>query len=160
MAPIWDSTSNITSRSVWVPPGQWQDAWTGETVTGPQTITVSQPYERVPLWHREGGLIVMAKPALRVDRQDWSQLLLEAFPSSQADVLVQRTVYPQNEATESGKNTLITMQTVGTGLVTFLIAPDALAPARSWVVRVHLKANQTVGKVVVDGTPSLHLLQV
>ena len=42
------------SRSVWVPPGQWQDAWTGEIVTGPVTMNVSQPPERIPMWHRRG----------------------------------------------------------------------------------------------------------
>lgn len=34
VAPIYDSTSNVTTRSVWVPPGDWADAWTGEMVTG------------------------------------------------------------------------------------------------------------------------------
>lgn len=29
------------SRSVWIPPGEWQDGWTGKAVTGPQTIQVT-----------------------------------------------------------------------------------------------------------------------
>ena len=28
------------SRSVWVPPGQWQDAWDGSIVTGPKVVMV------------------------------------------------------------------------------------------------------------------------
>ena len=36
VAPIWNSTANETARSVWIPPGTWQDAWDGTTVTGPK----------------------------------------------------------------------------------------------------------------------------
>ncbi len=58
VAPIWDSSQNETSRTVWVPPGSWQDGWDGSIVTGPQTITVTRPYEQIPMWHRRGGLVV------------------------------------------------------------------------------------------------------
>ena len=86
VAPIWNNDSahdgvNVSSRSVWVLPGTWTDAWTGEAVTGPKNVTVSQPVERIPLWHRQGGLTILAsEPTLRVDDQDWSELTLEAFP--------------------------------------------------------------------------------
>ena len=53
-----------------MPPGTWTDAWDGTTVTGPKTITASQPYERQPMWHRAGGLVVLAdtgSEALRVE---------------------------------------------------------------------------------------------
>ena len=86
VAPIWNadngrSNENVSTRSVWVPPGTWQDACksptlpgvavhdsvlsmcatgTGASMTGPKTISVSQPVERIPLWHRKGGLTVLA----------------------------------------------------------------------------------------------------
>merc|ERR1711959_723954 len=73
-------------RTVWIPPGDWQNAWDGSSVTGPRTITVTQPDERQPMWHRQdGGLLILAdKPAMRVEEQDWSSLTLEAFPSTVA----------------------------------------------------------------------------
>merc|ERR1711959_678360 len=81
VAPIFDSSKNQTARSVWVPPGDWQDVWDGSVVTGPKTVTVSQPYERQPMWHRRGGLMVITDdPQLRVEEQDWSSLTVEAFP--------------------------------------------------------------------------------
>lgn len=44
-------------------------------------INVTQPYERIPLWHRAGGLTVLAsQPGLRVAEQDWSTLTLDAHP--------------------------------------------------------------------------------
>ena len=39
-----------SSRGVWVPPGQWQDAWSGEVVTGPTRIQVVDcPLDRISL---------------------------------------------------------------------------------------------------------------
>ena len=48
VAPIWDTVNNQSSRTVWVPPGQWQDAWDGSQVEGPKLINVTQPFERIP----------------------------------------------------------------------------------------------------------------
>ena len=31
VAPIWETQTNLTTRSVWVPPGDWEDAWDGST---------------------------------------------------------------------------------------------------------------------------------
>ena len=39
VAPIFDSTTNESTRQVWIPPGIWQDAWDGSTVTGPKPIS-------------------------------------------------------------------------------------------------------------------------
>jgi len=60
VAPIFDSSTNQTTRSVWIPPGTWHDAWNGSVVVGPATLSVTQPYERVPLWHRGGALVPIA----------------------------------------------------------------------------------------------------
>jgi alpha-glucosidase (family GH31 glycosyl hydrolase) len=56
VAPIDDQlhgnqiAGNVTTRSVWLPPGRWHDAWSGQvtTVSGCGTsVNVTQPYERV-----------------------------------------------------------------------------------------------------------------
>ena len=82
VAPIYDTKQNLTTRSVWIPPGKWQDAWNGSTVTGPATLSVTLPFERVPMWHRAGGGLVLAldEPGVRVDEQDWSTITLYAWP--------------------------------------------------------------------------------
>merc|ERR1719401_3092628 len=74
----------MTTRSVWVPPGSWEDAWNGSIIEGPATLSVTQPYERLPMWHRrDGGLMVLTPDGrARVEQQDWSHLVLEAFPSA------------------------------------------------------------------------------
>eukprot|EP01051_Picozoa_sp_SAG22_P015781 SAG22_NODE_2118_length_2984_cov_2.031196_3_plen_61_part_01 len=60
-------------------PSDWQDAWDGSTITGPKVVLAVQPYERQPMWHRMGGLVVTTdKPGLRIEDGDWSELTLEA----------------------------------------------------------------------------------
>jgi len=75
VAPIYDTAHNLTARDVWIPPGAWQDAWNGSVVTGPANLSVSLPYERLPMWHRgEGGLVLgLEKGGLRIDAQERAQ---------------------------------------------------------------------------------------
>ncbi len=44
------------SRSVYLPAGvSWTNAWTGETVSGGQTLTVDAPIERIPIFTLESA---------------------------------------------------------------------------------------------------------
>ena len=154
VAPIWDSIKNVTSRDVWIPPGQWQDAWDGSTVTGPKNMTVSQPYERIPMWHRVGGLVVTTEStARRVDSQDWSSLTLEAFvPGASAAVAAERAVYPRN-ATEPSHRVLMA-RAEGEAAISFKIVQEAAsADAQAWLVRLHLRPGQRVTSATLDGKP-------
>mmetsp|Transcript_79763 Transcript_79763/g.247379 ORF Transcript_79763/g.247379 Transcript_79763/m.247379 type:complete len:866 (-) Transcript_79763:12-2609(-) len=158
VAPIWETSHNVTERSVWIPPGQWEDAWDGRVTEGPCRIAVKRPYEQLPLWYRhEGGLLVTASdPGLRVDAQDWSTLTLEAFPSSAAQT-TNRTVFERR----GGQRTEIRLATDGAGGLRLNIAPQDGAPARAWVLRLHLLPGQRAAAASVDGdfspAPARHL---
>ena len=154
VAPIWDSSKNETSRSVWVPPGQWTDAWDGSVVTGPKTITVTQPYARQPMWHRAGGLLVLASDpdAMRVEEQDWSEITLEAHPHTTTShpLVTRRTLRERG----SGARTDIVMTTTAhpTGTVSrFDISPHPNADSRAWVIRLHLRPGQKATTASIDG---------
>ncbi len=139
VAPIWNSAENLTTVPVWIPPGMWQDVWSGETVVGPQNINASQPYERLPMWHRVGGLtITTSEPGLRVELQDWSELTLEAFPASWREESVVRRLYNRKTL----QPTEVRMQTDGRGLVEIVIAATPDGDEHSWVVRLHLRPGQ------------------
>jgi hypothetical protein len=149
VAPIWDSSTNATSRSVWVPPGSWEDAWDGSTVTGPKTIDVTQPYEKIPMWHKKtGGLTVMTdQPGLRIDDGNWSTLTLEAWPALQTTVRTQRTVH----ALRTAARTEISMVTDGTSTMRLDISEATDGAERAWVVRLHLRPGERATTVVADG---------
>jgi len=151
VAPIWDSTANITSRSVWIPPGNWQEAWDGSTVTGPKTITVSKPYQQIPMWHRLGSfLITVDSPARRVEDQDWSVLTLEVFPDLTTELYTEKSVY----SLETAARTDLSMRNIpkdNGGFVNFHITESEDGESRGWIFRLHLRPGQSCLSANADG---------
>ena len=146
VAPIFDSKANVTTRAVWFPPGEWHDAWNGTVVRGPATLAVTQPYERIPMWHRAGGLVVLAgdRDATRVDEQDWSTLTLEVHPA-RGEAHTARTVVER----ATGATTPLALLTDGHGSVRLKIGVGPVA--RAWTARVHLHPKQRVVSCTLDG---------
>lgn len=50
VAPVLEA--GATTWPVLVPDGEWEDAWTGEVVTGPVTIDLETPIDRIPVFIR------------------------------------------------------------------------------------------------------------
>ncbi|WP_207205421.1 TIM-barrel domain-containing protein [Microbacterium protaetiae] len=55
VAPVLEE--GATAREVYLPEGEWADAWTGESVVGGQAVTVAAPLERIPVFVRDRGLL-------------------------------------------------------------------------------------------------------
>jgi len=158
VAPIWETSSNRTSRDVWVPPGKWIDAWNGSVVEGPANLSATQPYERQPMWHRQGGLLVLANaPGSRVESQDWSMLTLEVYPVLDARGVTRRNVYERGTGSRTELH-MITNETAGLHL-TIGAAEDG--SSRSWIVRFNLPPGQHGIRAVADGaeldTTGMHI---
>jgi len=45
-------------RDVDLPAGRWIDFWTGERVTGGEEVTAAAPLHRIPVWVRDGSIVV------------------------------------------------------------------------------------------------------
>ena len=163
VAPIWDSKVNMTNRSIWIPPGEWHDAYNGSTITGPANLSVSQPYERVPLYHKSGGLIVLSddEKAMRVEEQDWSRLTIEAFPHSDgADEeygsVTRHEIVERSRASSSedeGEATALTMRTTKSGQNKTMVGVEiGAAPVpRVYTVRFHLRHFNLRFECAIDG---------
>ena len=54
-------------REVVLPRGRWIETWSGELVRGGGEAVVSAPLERIPVWVREGSIVV-TYPAAHVQR--------------------------------------------------------------------------------------------
>ena len=49
-------------RGVYLPAGSgWTDAWTGQKISGGQTVAAEAPIERIPLFVREGAELPISK---------------------------------------------------------------------------------------------------
>ena len=161
VAPIYDSKLNLTTRPVWIPPGRWMDAWNGSLVTGPASLSVALPYERVPMWHKADGGLVLAvdEPATRVADQDWSTITLHAFPALHAVLTTHKTLH---ERGDDAAPTHLVMKTFGDSRTVQLrisrrevaLADDAAATARGWRLRLQLPPTATAVTTVtatIDG---------
>src|SRR5260370_21361920 len=72
-----------TSRSVYLPGGEWVDFWTGNSLPGGQTIVASAPLSEMPLYvkavaHRPIG------PQLQYATQNAEPLVNHAYPGANA----------------------------------------------------------------------------
>ena len=56
VAPVLDE--GATERRTYLPRGDWFDWWTGERLAGGRWIETEAPLDRIPLWVRDGSLIV------------------------------------------------------------------------------------------------------
>jgi alpha-glucosidase (family GH31 glycosyl hydrolase) len=56
VAPVLEE--GATSRSVYLPAGEWIDFWTGGRVRGGRIIDVEAPLDRIPVWVRAGSILV------------------------------------------------------------------------------------------------------
>jgi hypothetical protein len=54
VAPIIDEG---TQRTVYLPPGEWIDYWTGASQSGSRTVIADAPVDRIPLWSRAGAVL-------------------------------------------------------------------------------------------------------
>lgn len=61
------SPNGQTRRSVYLPPGEWQDYWTGQSYVGSKRIEVDVPLERIPLFLKAGTILPEAQPTLHTD---------------------------------------------------------------------------------------------
>eukprot|EP00045_Choanoeca_perplexa_P013991 m.161313 g.161313 ORF g.161313 m.161313 type:complete len:861 (-) comp16525_c0_seq1:26-2608(-) len=154
VAPIWNSTANVTSRDVWVPPGTWQDAWNGSTTTGPQMLTVSQPYERIPLWHKQGSAIITTPtPGLRTDLQDWRQLSVHIYVGTE-DFEVVKALVSRNQTSVSHEVHIAQRAGVLTAHLRELI--DQPREVESWHLRIQ-SSGATI--LTLEGQGSVHRAQ-
>jgi hypothetical protein len=103
-----------TERTVRLPPGEWLDWWTDEQHSGPDTITVDAPLDRLPLFMRAGGVVPMRDPRLQtlVDAEDPDVVDPSAIP----DRIVVRAIAGSDSVITLRDGTRITQRTYDRGL--------------------------------------------
>jgi hypothetical protein len=138
------------AQSVWIPPGNWINAWSGAVLKGPATISFSAPLEQVPLFVRSGAVFALAPQMQYTGQVPWDPVTLDVYPSTteadqtslyEDDGLT--TAYQQGQcrwttiatsADDAGKTVAVS---IGPAVGSFSNAPTR----RSWVLRIHRPPN-------------------
>ncbi|WP_252778337.1 TIM-barrel domain-containing protein [Actinoallomurus rhizosphaericola] len=69
VAPATSSGTTATT-SVWFPPGQWTDYFTGKTYTGPSTQNVTTDWNAMPVFIKAGGILPTRTDNVSNDEQN------------------------------------------------------------------------------------------
>ena len=133
------------SRDVFLPDGVWTDVWTGESYTGPDTVTVTHPLATSPLFVRQGSVIALADNGKNTAETDWSHLTLDVYPS--ADREAKTTLYEDDTETvayKDGQYRTTEIALSGDETQTLTVAPaeggftgERAFDKRAYTVRVH-----------------------
>jgi len=76
------------SFAVYLPPGEWNDYWTGRSYRGPAVVDASAPLEIMPLFVRAGAIIPMMKKARRIPEGLIDPLEIELYPTESSSYVV------------------------------------------------------------------------
>jgi alpha-glucosidase len=68
------------SRSVYLPKGKWIDYWTDHRYTGPATVQVSAPLDKLPLFVRGGAIVPSQQDVQYTDQFPIDPLTLDVYP--------------------------------------------------------------------------------
>lgn len=147
-------------RMVWIPPGHWEDAWTGETLTGPRTLHVHAPTNRIPMHIRRGGLVLLGPDMLHTAEKPWDTITVEAYP--EAGQRQTRSLYEDDGETKGYQKgvylkTPLTLESDAKRIHLTIGKPEGSwtgAPSqRNWLLRFHLRAGQAIRGCRVNGQP-------
>jgi alpha-glucosidase (family GH31 glycosyl hydrolase) len=56
VAPVIEEGAR--EREVWLPPGEWIEAWSGAHVRGAREVSAPAPLHAIPVWVRNGAIVV------------------------------------------------------------------------------------------------------
>jgi alpha-glucosidase len=169
VAPVMEamptnSPDQTTAREVWLPPGEWIDAWNGQVTSGPVTVTNSTPLAQEPIFIRRGAVIPLAPEMQYSWQTNWGTLALDIYPKD--GVTNRATVYEDDTTTTAYqrgefRTTTIAMTTAEGSLGDFRPVKGIVLnistkgkfkgelTKRAWVLRVHQSKDWTAGPTVV-----------
>ena len=73
------------SREVYFPEGGWYDFYTGEYIQGGRRLTVDAPYERMPLYVREGSIVPIGPAIEWTGDNSQSHITFRVYAGKDAD---------------------------------------------------------------------------
>jgi len=142
----WHALTPPVSRSVWIPPGTWMDAWTGAAFAGPLWVIHTCPLDRMPIYLRSGAVIAQAPEMQFTGERPWDPITLDVYP--RGDETNQTTLYEDDTRTQAYQQAQFRKTSIAVSAddlsntvqldVAAAVGSYSLAlTQRAWTVRVH-----------------------
>lgn len=148
-----------SGRQVWIPPGDWEDAWSGRIHRGPAVVGVRCALHEYPVFLRRGGVVLTVPEREFTGEALWPELVADAYVPLR-DGLATRTLHEDDgwsAAREQGKAaaTDVTLRRCD-GEIRLDLRPasgdETLRPARrTCTVRFHLPPGTMASGVSMNG---------
>ncbi len=143
---------------VYLPPGNWIDLWSGKRYSGAKKITLQIDWNEIPLFVREGGILLTAAQTMRTT-EPWREMVADVYPAPAGTVETARILYEDDTWSNGYQNgefreTSVELQQEEEKLTISVIPGEGIFSGmllkRNWTIRVHLPAGK---KVNVDSLP-------
>jgi hypothetical protein len=87
------------TRVAWIPPGEWINAWNGEIISGPATVTNEVPLGQIPLFIKSGAVVPLAPEMQFTGEKPWYSMTLDLYPRSSAGNSSRANLYEDDTLT-------------------------------------------------------------
>jgi alpha-glucosidase (family GH31 glycosyl hydrolase) len=139
VAPV--TREGARGRTIFLPPGEWTDYWTGRRHAGDRTIDFVAPPDVMPLFVKDGAIIPMQPAMTYIGEKPADPLTLDIYPAGRSSYSLyeddgmsleyQNQVFARTLVTADLQPGALTIE-VGAPVGAFRIAP------RAYEFRVHL----------------------
>lgn len=154
-----DQVKPVALRTLWLPPGEWEDVWTGQRFAGPASLTVDSPLWHLPLFVRVGGAVITAPLMQHTSERPWDPIGVHLFaPLGSAEatrtlyeddgvsVEYLRDGYAKTDVRARYEENAVEVE-IGARVGSFAGAPGE----RAWDVVLHLPKESRPTRAIVDG---------
>lgn len=91
VAPVVKPVSPVSACAqvtVWIPPGDWTNWFTGRTYTGPAEVALLVPLDETPVFARSGAIIPMQPKMQHTSEKPIDPLILHVWPGDSGQIRV------------------------------------------------------------------------
>jgi alpha-glucosidase (family GH31 glycosyl hydrolase) len=83
-----DTNSQLATRRVWLPPGEWVEWCTGARINGPVYVQRQYALDEIPVFVRAGAIVPMQPDMMYTGERPVDPLILTVFPGGSGSVRV------------------------------------------------------------------------
>ena len=92
--------------TAWIPPGSWQDLWTGKLLHGPELLTLNPVLWKCPIYVRSGGIIFSLPQMQYTAEHPWDKIIVDAFVPVEKNAGATRIFYEDDGLSPDTRRTL------------------------------------------------------
>jgi alpha-D-xyloside xylohydrolase len=139
VAPVFTPTNK---RTVYLPEGTWYDYETGEAFTGPVTLHIEPPLEKLPLYIRDNSIIPMGPEMEYIGQEPFEPVTLDIRCNSHAEF----TLFDDDEEGDGPQEIVTCRAKRDQSVISLDISPSA----KTYIAKIN--NVKTPDEVILNGT--------